>query len=144
MPLATETIPVHHEKDPKDVIWEDLKGHIERIHPTAGDILICIYERPTHKMIKGVTGDMVKLDLSGTDRVREDKTQGVVGLIVSVGPCYPERWSEQLGIDPMPGVGTWVSFRRGDGIAVTCANRVLVQLQGDFIRQVLDDPDVII
>jgi len=135
--VATKVLEVVHDKDPKQVIWDALQGWIDRIQPTSGDVVVCVYERP--EKLKG-SGLIMPETAS---RRSEDKFQGVVGLIVKVGPEYGKH-KAALGLDRMPTVGDWIAFRNQDCSAFTLGDRAMRLLQGDFIRLVLKDPDCII
>lgn len=138
MTVATSVTEVIHDKDPKKVIWDDLKDYLPRItHLTSGDIIVCVYERPE----KTRGGILVPETAS---RRSEDKFQGVVGLIVKVGPNYVTEHKKFLGLDEMPKVGDWIAFRNQDCSSFTLGNRSMRMLQGNFIRMVLADPDCII
>ena len=148
MPVATEVIPVIHDKDPKQVIWDALNEKVELfggkqsslidcIQPTAGDCVVCVYERPTTMRKSGLVIPET------ASRVTEDKFQGVVGLIVKWGP-EPNKHRQELGLEKMPPVGTWIAFRTGDCIPFTLGKRAMRLLQGNHIRMILTDPDVII
>ena len=137
MTVATEVMEVDHEGiDPKQVIWDAMKGQIDRIQPTSGDVIICVYERP-----KKTRGNLIIPDTAS--RVSEDKFQGVVGLIVKTGPDYGKH-QRALGLDKMPAVGDWVAFNNRDCIAFTLGKRAMRLLEGHFIRMLLSDPDAII
>lgn len=136
MTVATKVVEVVHEKDPKQVIWDALDGWLDRIQPTSGDCVVCVYERP-EKMKSGLYMPET------ASRVTEDKFQGVVGLLVKVGPEFGKH-RKALGLDEMPKVGTWVAFRTQDCIAFTLGSRAMRLLEGQFIRMVLADPDCII
>lgn len=136
MSAATKVIEVIHDKDPKKVIWESLKGWIERIQPTSGDVIVCVYERP-----KQMKSGLYMPDTAS--RVSEDKFQGVVGMIVKLGPEFAKH-KQALGLDAMPKVGDWVAFRGQDCVAFTLGDRAMRLLEGQFIRMILADPDCII
>lgn len=137
MTAATKVIEVIHDEDPKKVINDALKGQLERIQQiTSGDVLVCIYERP-EKMKSGLY--MPKT----ASRLTEDKFQGMVGMIVKVGPEYAKH-RQTLGLDEMPPIGSWIAFRRQDALTFVLGERTMCLLQGDFIRAVLADPDAVI
>lgn len=136
MTAATKVIEVVHDKDPKEVIWDALKGWIDRVEPTSGDVVVCVYERP-QKMKSGLYMP------DNASRVSEDKFQGVVGMIVKVGPEYSKH-KQAIGLEKMPGVGDWIAFRTQDCVAFTLGDRAMRLLEGQFIRMVLADPDAII
>jgi co-chaperonin GroES (HSP10) len=134
--VATTVIEVEHKVDPKKVINDALKGWIDRIRPTSGDVLVCVYERP-----EKTKGNIIMPETAS--RRSEDKFQGVVGLIVKVGPEYGKH-KQALGLNPMPQIGDWVAFRTQDCVSFVLGQRSMRLLQGDFIRLVLSDPDCII
>lgn len=151
MPVATETIAVVHDRDPKDVIWDAMSEKVTLfdggeatllscIRPTAGDCVVCVYERPSEIAL---AGGKKLLTPDNYSRTAEDKFQGVVGLIVKWGP-EPNKHRQELGMDEMPKVGTWIAFRTGDCIPFTLGKRSMRLLQGNHIRMILSDPDVII
>lgn len=153
MPVATKTIAVTHNKDPKQVIWDAMNQLVvpyggkqmkllDCIYATAGDCVVCVYERPGDLGIMGLDGKPL-ITPDNNSRASEDKFQGVVGLIVKWGPDQ-NRWREQMGLEKMPPVGTWVAFRTGDTIPFTLGDRAMRLLQGNHIRMILQDPDVII
>lgn len=136
MTVATKVIEVVHEKDPKDVIWEDLKGWLDRIEPLGKDAVVCVYERP-QKMKSGLYMP------DNADRVKEDKFQGVVGLVVKLGPNFHAH-REFLGVTDPIKVGDWVAFRTQDCVSFVLGSRAMRQVEGQFLRQRLADPDCII
>lgn len=135
--VATRVIEAQHDEDPKKVINKALKGWIERIHPTGGDAILCVYERP--EKIKGTS-----LLLPETAQRRtEDKFQGVVGLLVKVGPNFAKH-HKVLGLDPPLKVGDWVAFRNQDTNSFILGDRSMRRMEGQFILMRLDDPDCIV
>lgn len=137
MTAATKVIEVIHDQEPKKVIWDALKGNLDRIEQvTSGDCLICVYERP-EKMKSGLFMPQT------ASRMAEDKFQGCVGMIVKTGPEFAKH-RQALGLDEMPPIGSWVYFRRQDASSFVSGERTLCLLQGDFIRLILTDPDCII
>lgn len=140
MPVATKVTAVVHEKDPKQAILDDLKGLIEKLEPLGGDAIVCVYERP---QAIDLGGGKKLYTPDNYSRTTEDKFQGVVGLLVKVGPSFGKH-REAHGVDPQIAVGNWVSFRTQDCIAFTLGSRAMRQLEGQFLRQRLADPDCII
>lgn len=134
--VATNVIEVVHDKDPKEVIWEKMKGYLDAILPTAGDVVIAVYERP-----EKTRGGIVIPETAS--RRAEDAFQGVVGLIVKVGPDYGKH-RRALALEKMPEVGDWVAFKTVDCVAFTLGKSPMRLLQGDMIRMVLANPDCII
>jgi len=134
--MATNVIQVKHHIDPKKVIWDDLKDWLDKIQPTGSDCVVCVYERP-----KETAGGI--LIPENASRVSEDKFQGVVGLIVKLGPNFGSH-ERALGLKPMPQVNDWVAFKTIDCVAFVLGKRSMRLLQGNFIRMVLSDPDAVI
>lgn len=140
MTVATSVTPVIHDKDPKEVIWASLKGWIDRIEPTGHDAIICVYERPKEIDLGGGKKLYTPDNYS---RTTEDKFQGVVGLVVKTGPNFGSR-REFLGLDQPIKVGDWVAFRTQDCVAFVLGDRAMRQVEGQFLRMRLADPDCII
>lgn len=150
MTVAEKVIDVVHQKDPKDEIWDDLNETttifggkkvkwIDRIEPTSGDVVVCVYERPseiTHGTLKLLTPD-------NYSRAIEDKFQGTVGLLVKLGPDFAKH-KRDLAMDPMPKIGDWVAFSNKDCERFVLGKRTMRLLQGNFIRMVVSDPDCVI
>lgn len=134
--MATRTIAVTHEEDPKKVIWAKLGKAIDHLAPTAGDVVIAVYERPEKTAGKIIIPETAS-------RRAEDAFQGVVGMIVKIGPDFA-RHKRSLAMDPMPKIGDWVMFKTVDCIAFVLDKSPMRLLQGDMIRMVLSDPDSII
>ena len=134
--VATSVIEVKHFEDPKQVIWRDLNGWLDKIQPTGSDCVVCVYERP-----QTTAGGIIVPETAS--RISEDKFQGVVGLIVKLGPNYGAH-ERALGLKPMPQVGDWVAFRTIDCVAFVLGKRSMRLLQGNFIRMVLSNPDCIV
>ena len=142
--VATKTIQSAHKVDPKKVIWDALEGHLDKVEVTSGDVLVCVYVRPTTIKIKGPSGEDVEFDVGSTSRAKEDQFQGVVGLVVKIGPAFHEKHYRTLGLEPRLKVGDWVAFRVGDTIPFILDARAMRIIQGDFIRMRLADPDCIL
>lgn len=140
MTVATAVVPVVHRKDPKSLIHDDLKGLVDKLEPTGGDVVVCVYERPKEIQL---AGGKTLLTPDNYSRTNEDKFQGVVGLVVKLGPNFHEK-RQALGLDPPIKLGDWVSFRTQDCVAFTLGTRAMRQLEGQFLRQRLADPDCII
>lgn len=147
--VATRAVEVIHDTEPKKVIWNKLNAvsevsrdtlgglkWIDRITPTAGDVLIAVYQRP-----EKTKGGILMPETSS--RRTEDMFQGTVGLIVKTGPNY-EKHAEALGFDEMPPINTWVAFRTQDCTAFVLDDQPMRLMQGNFIRMILKDSDCII
>lgn len=134
---------VVHETDPKQVILDDLGGDEKLIRVLGADVLVCVYERP-HKTKSG---------LILTDKVRqEDRYQGKVGLVLSLGPlAFVDDDKHQFG-DGKPKAGDWVMFRVGDTFGFEIGNtnygetgnsRLCRLVEDVKIEAILDQPDIV-
>ena len=141
--VATKVIASFHKEDPKAVIWKALDGWLDKVEPTASDLLICVYERPSIMKFKNALGKDVEFDTSSTSRTKEDKFQGTVGLVVKVGPSASEH-AGNFKDGKMPEVGDWVSVQVGTCISFTLGERMMRLVQANFVRLTLTDPDCII
>lgn len=141
--VATKTIPALHKQDPKTVINDAIKDHLPKVEPTGHDVLVCVYERPTGIKMIDPLGREVEFDMSATSRNREDKFQGIVGLLVKIGPLAAEHGLYFNGGE-LPPIGSWVACPANAGVSFTLGDRMMRQLQANFIRLVLTDPDVVI
>lgn len=144
MSVATQVMEVVHDRPPEDVIKEDLKGWLEKVEPTGGDVLICVYERGAgeedgSKKTKGGVW------MPGTaSRASEDKFQGAVGLVVGLGPSFHSKYDKELGIDPPIQKGDWITCNVGDTTSFVLGKRTMRLLQGNFVRMRIKDPDCVI
>jgi hypothetical protein len=129
-----------HDTDPKKVIFDALKGFLEKVEPNGADYMVCVYERPEQmQMDSGV-----KLYIPATaSRRTEDKFQGNVGLIVKAGPNVDDHAHRFHG-GKVPQVGDWVGFSTTDAIQFVLGERMIRLLKADFVRFVLTDPDCVI
>lgn len=141
--VATKVIASFHKADPREVIWRSLDGLLDKVEPTGSDLLICVYERPTIIRMKDALGRDVEFDTSATSRVKEDKFQGTVGLIVKIGPLASEH-AGNFKDEKMPQIGDWVSVQVGTCISFTLGERMMRLVQANFVRLTLTDPDCII
>lgn len=140
MALATRIDRVIEDKDPKAVIHEALDPFLKKFRTTAGDVLVCVYERSER-----TKGGLIIPETAS--RRAEDAIQGCVGLIVQIGPDFA-RHRKSLALDPVPKVDDWIMFRNQDCIAFQMGEgkdtRSMRLLQGDFIRAVIDDPQSVL
>lgn len=140
--VATRALRSIHTKDPRVEINEALAGWIDEIAPTGKDVVVCVYERPANIEITGKDGAKTKLwTPENKGRVAEDKFQGVVGLIVKMGPNIGEV-GPLLG--RVPQVGDWIMFRNQDANQFVLGDRAMRFLEGQFIRMFLKTPDCVI
>lgn len=135
--VASKALSVIHEKPPRQVIQEALKGFLSDVEITNTDVLLCIYERP-----EKTSGGIIMPETAS--RRAEDKFQGTVGLVVKIGPNYHDTYDRKVGLEPRLKIGDWVLIRRGDGWGFVLGDRVMVQIQGDYIRTRVQDPDSVI
>ncbi|HEY1806022.1 MAG TPA: hypothetical protein VGG45_16230 [Terracidiphilus sp.] len=140
MAVATAVYKHQHDKDPKTVIFDALKGLIEKVEPNGPDYMVCVYERPNNIDVGG--GKKLWMP-DNASRLSEDKFQGNVGLIVKAGPLvndYAHRFKGGVA----PQVGDWVGFNAGDAVQFVLGERMIRLLKADFVRFTLTDPDCVI
>lgn len=146
MTVATEVVEVVHERPPAEVILDDLKGWINKVEVTAGDVLVCVYERGAGS----AEGDGAKKTKGGVwmpgtaSRASEDKFQGAVGMIVGIGPQFHAKYDKELGLDPVLKKGDWITCNIGDTTSFVLGKRTMRLIQGNFVRLRIKDPDCVI
>lgn len=138
---------IHHERDPKDVILEQI-GELPDGIVQFSRILVAIYVRPIMADEKGDRRTQGGIILPG-ERVekekQEDHYQGKVGLIVAVGEqAYEDDDANNVRFHGVKnGVGDWVWFRPSDGLGCEVNGVSCRILQEGHIIGRLPHPDVV-
>jgi len=132
MPVAIQSLDMTHDKDPRQVILDEVGERVKKIHPVLTQVLVCVYERPK-VTAKG-------LYLPDSD---EDKWQGTVGLIVAMGPKAFTDDDVRDYDGCRPKIGDWVVYRVGDTLRQLAGRRMLRLLDETAVRCIVDDPDVV-
>lgn len=105
--LISRSIPVLHERDPKETLLEKI-GDLSRVEMMLNYILVAIYVHP----LKTKSGIIL------TEKTQEESCwQSKVGLVVAMGPqAYQD--DDNVAFDGQRvDVGDWVWFRPADGIS---------------------------
>lgn len=144
MTVATKAQPSVHTQDPKQAIFDALKGYIGKIEVTAADVLTCVYERPQQIMTSDKKTAVKLWTPDNASRASEDKFQGIAALVVKLGPSFHSKYDRELGLDPPIKVGDWVTFNVGDTSPFVLGERHMRLVQGNFIRLRIADPDAVI
>lgn len=125
------TIAMLHEKDPKDVLLEQV-GDTSKIEVFNMQVLVAVYIRP----------EKTKGGLFLSDKARdEDRYQSKVGLILKKGPtAFVDKDGEWFsGLDIKE--GDWIVFRPSDGWNVTVNGTLCRMLDDVSVRARIAHPD---
>lgn len=125
------TIAMLHEKDPKDVLLEQI-GDTSKIEVFNMQVLVAVYIRP----------EKTKGGLFLSDKARdEDRYQSKVGLILKKGPtAFVDKDGEWFsGLDIKE--GDWIVFRPSDGWNVTVNGTLCRMLDDVSVRARIAHPD---
>lgn len=122
---------MHHEKDPKEVIFEKI-GDLSTIGVCYSQVLLGIYVRPK------VTKSGIHLaDVS----VDEDLWQGKAGLVLKLGPLAFKD-TESVNFQGFKvEVGDWVVIRSSDGWPLNVHTQSCRMVSDTAIRMLIQDPD---
>jgi len=123
---------MHHERDPKEVIYEKL-GVVPPGFVWRNLVLVAVYERP----------EKTKGGIIFTDKtLDEDQFQGKVGLVVQLGPqAFVD--STEFVFDEKAALGDWVWFRASDGFPLKVNGKICRAVKDDRIWGRLPDPDIV-
>lgn len=135
MSVAGQAITMVHDKDPKQQILDDVAPYIGDIEPMADQIIVGVYERP-EKTAGGIF-------LSQTYRA-EDRFQGIVGLVLKMGPiAFTEDETHRFG-GVKPKVGDFVIFNVGETWSFLLGKRKCRMLFDVNVRGIVTKPDVVL
>lgn len=135
MAVQSATIEVIHDKDPKRVIFDAVKGYVDDIEVNGVDILTVVYERP-EKTVGGII-------MPETSSARnEDKYQGIVALVVKTGPNI-EKHAERFKDGKVPQVGDWVMYRTRDSDPFLMGKRTARLIEVQMVRAIVKRPDMV-
>lgn len=129
--IATRAMSMLHKEDPKEVILRTFEGAADRVQPLLDDVLVAVYKRP-ERLASGLYVTEAKRD--------EDRYQGKVGLILSMGPIA-EKDEDWGGIRPK--VGDWVAFPVARSWPTLFSDGTLRFVPYREIKAILTDPDAI-
>lgn len=131
-------IRMQHDVDPAEAIWADMKEIVPHIRVGGHDVLIGMYERGASDKTKG--------GIILVDKTRdEDKYQGKSGMILKVGPFAfkPDTKSAGWFGSYIPKVGDWVAINIADTVSMAFGKRTCRLLEAQYVRMIIDSPDVI-
>ena len=128
---AVTQMKMAHDRDPKKVIREDV-GDVTGYEVFHSQVLCGIYERP-EKTAGGII-------LAPTTK-REDLFQGVVGLVLKVGPgaFVDDQLNKFHGMSVKE--GDWVVFRTSDGWKTAINGKHCSLLEDAHIKARIQHPD---
>ena len=127
-------ITMHHEKDPKQVLLDQVGKDINSLQLLNTQVLVAVYIRP----------EKTKGCIIWTDKTRdEDRYQSKVGLILKKGPtAFVEeepKWFGGLTFNEQD----WVVFRPSDGWAVTINGVLCRMLEDVSVKMRISHPDAV-
>lgn len=132
--MAT-AIAMVHDEDPKAAILQDLSPYLGQIEVLGARVLVAVYVRP-----KQSAGGIYLPDKT----VDEDRYQGKVGLVLSLGPiAFQDDATHRFGTIK-PEVGDWVVFSVGDTFGLELGKRRCRSVEDVDIHMVLPRPDMIL
>ena len=113
----------------------DLVGDLDGFRVNMNRILVAVWERPERS-----GGGIIMLD-----SVKEDRIQGVAGLVLAYGPmAYQSDDVVTFAEGDQPPIGSWVVFRKGDGFRIPIRGAQCVVLEGEKgIKAVIPRPDIV-
>jgi co-chaperonin GroES (HSP10) len=114
----------------------DELGDVSDVRIPLNRILLAIYKSPEVTRGGIIRPDIVK---------DEDIYQGVVGLVIGLGPhCYEENDAIDWREEDQCSFGDWVMFRRGEGLRVRVNKCECILMESERgIKMVLPRPDVV-
>ena len=121
--------------DDKRAIFDEL-GDLSDVRLPLNRIMLAIWKAPER-----TRGGIIR-----PDSVRdEDIYQGVVGLVVKMGPhAYESNDAIDWVADDCCAVGDWVMFRRGEGFRVRVGKTECIVMESERgIKMVLPRPDLV-
>lgn len=113
----------------------DLVGDLRGFSVQMNRILIAVWQRPEK------TGGGIIVP----DSVREDRIQGVAGIVLMYGPmAYVSDQVVTFADNDRPPLHSWVVFRKGDGFRFPIRGAQCVLLEGEKgIKAVIPRPDLV-
>jgi len=122
-----------HEKDPADVIREEV-GDLSKVDLFHNQILVGVYKRP--EKTKG--GIIITQKSAG-----EEVFQGVVGLVLKVGPTafQNDNHNDFKGQNVEP--GQWIVYRTSDTHKVAINGTICRLLEDAHVKLRVPHPDVV-
>jgi hypothetical protein len=142
--LVTTALKAIHDTDPATEIANDLGDDLDKIRIGGADVLVAVYKRPE----KARHGSLV---VHLPDQKRdEDDVQGVVGLVLMMGPyAYKTEKTRHWFVDKdgepaPPKIGDWVAFDTKATLLTAIGKRMCRYVPDQYIRAILTEPDIVI
>lgn len=132
MVLAQRAMEMQHDTDPKKDIWDAVTPYLDKIEINGKDLLVIAYERP-EKMKSG-------LALPASYR-KEDSIQGIVGMVVKMGPHVAENVARFAGSPPM--LGSWIVLNTGETMRFLLGEKTARLVPVDLVRAIVTAPDIV-
>lgn len=118
-------------------LMDRLRKNLERSNARAvgHDIWLAVYDRAEGKTAGGIIIP---------ETIQEDRFQGKVGLVISVGPmCHKhEDWHDWFGGQP-PKLGDWVGVNIRDGFSFMIGDVDVRSVEWKYVRIQADVPDLV-
>lgn len=136
MPVATQVLEMaESSSEAKKALLREVGPYLEqtRMRAFGHDVLVAVYDR---------SGKQTRGGLYLPQTAEEDKFQGKVGLILSMGPlCSGPEFQAWFGDEP-PQVGDWIGFNVRDTFALTLGSTACRVVEWKYLRFATDVPDL--
>lgn len=127
------SLKMHHDKDPKDVILEEI-GDLSGYELGPSKVLVGIYQRP-EKTAGGI--------ILSTKIQKEDIYQGVVGLVLKLGPgCFEDDDANKFHGFSVK-VGDWIEYKTSDTEKVSINGVMCRRLSDVLVKAKISNPDMV-
>lgn len=138
MPVAAQVIPMFGSADEaRSGLLDQVTPALERtqLRAVGHDIIVAVYDRAGKKTAGGIII---------ADTNEEDRHQGKIGLVLSVGPMCAKHpdWLDWFGGTP-PKVGDWVGLNIRDGHSFLLGKSTCRSVEWKYLRMQLDVPDLV-
>jgi hypothetical protein len=140
--LIQAAMEIVHDRDPREVIWDEVTPYIDGVRIGGPDVLVAVYDR---------SGGRTKVGgLLLPDRKKDDdRIESVSGLVLKLGPLAynidkTRRWFATKDGDPdPPKVGDWVMFDVKVSFPFMLGPRTCRLITDQYVRGVIARPDVV-
>lgn len=131
--MSITQMPMWHEKDPADVVRDEV-GDLSNVTVFHNQILVGIYTRP----------NKTKSGIILTEKTQqEDVFQGVVGLVLKVGPtAFQDDANNQFRGQSVK-EGEWIVYRPSDTHKVSVNGKVCRLLEDAHVKLRVAHPDMV-
>lgn len=138
MPVVNAAIEMDAPQRARQEILDALTPYLEKtkLRVFGHDVLIAVYNRSGQKTAGGIYIP---------DANREDEFQGVIGLIVAMGPLASDNnpeFVEWFG-GQHPKLGDWIGFNIRDGVAYKVGGTTCRLIEWKYLRLGVAVPDLV-